>query len=171
MTRSFESTSESPSISEQSVLSFSPDWHEALADKFGEDQENASLKAALKAVMSGDVDTLKHMAPYAENSMSQDTQAAFRKALESAGFRVSIDSEAGADVIRTLFGNITIIPPGSNEGLSLTFHGSSGRPERDISKVEAVNVSQTGQVTESSVDNKQIEKQIQAIRNHVRKSR
>lgn len=182
MTRSLETVSESPAISEHSIVNISTlrqaqsqitEAVHNLTDTFGrylKSEEKTSLETALNAAVNGDIHTLNHMAPYARYGMTRATQAAFRKALEHAGFRATLDGEESGDeyTLGTLFGNITIIPPGSNEGLSLTFHGTAGRQNLPIYKVEAVNMSPVGQITSTSCDREQIAKQIQAICHHLR---
>ncbi len=115
-----------------------------LSDSFGKDldeKDRDDLNKAFKAALSGDVDSLKKMVPYAKNMMDFKATDAFVAGLKSIGYQVDTDGIAASSPYGERRGSITIVPPGSNEGLRLSYQQDEGRDAKPVYSVEAVTVS------------------------------
>lgn len=112
-----------------------------LMNQYGADltgDARQSLQKALTAAVTGDMDSLKTMVPYAPSMMALDAEAPFKKAMASIGYNV----ETGGGADRTPFGErhggMTISQVGKGDTIQLSYRRAEGPLAQDQFKVEAL---------------------------------
>lgn len=97
------------------------------------------LKEALDAVLAGDANGLKKMVPYSPESSSVEVQEAFKKVLESNGYKVNVNGWAEKRPDGARHGELSIIEPENDffgkRAMKLTYDKEAGPGARSVSSV------------------------------------
>jgi hypothetical protein len=102
--------------------------------------DRQSLQKALTAAISGDMNDLKTMVPYAPNMMAIDAQEPFKKAMASLGYKVDITGSADRTPFGERHGGMTITrSAGPNDtSICLSYDRNEGPLAQDRYKVEVL---------------------------------
>jgi hypothetical protein len=97
-----------------------------------------SLQQALTAAITGDMDSLKTMVPYAPNMMALEAEEPFKKAMASIGYKVEIGGGAERTPFGERHGGMIISRVGQSETIQLSYHRADGPLAQDQFKVEVL---------------------------------
>jgi hypothetical protein len=112
-----------------------------LMNQYGADvagDTRRSLQEALTAAITGDMNSLKTMVPYAPNMVALDADEPFKKAMASIGYKVEIGGGADRTPFGERHGSMLISRAGQSETIHLSYHRGEGPMAQDEFKVEVL---------------------------------
>ncbi len=112
-------------------------------DKVKKNADRRELEKAFTALATGDFTALSKTVYYAPNSLSIDAMDTFEEALEEMGFQVQTDGLAERSIDGGACGSLLLTPPGSDDGIRLSYNRSRGFEPIASYRVEGVSVSKS----------------------------
>jgi hypothetical protein len=111
-------------------------------------KELAPLKKALENTVAGNRDGLVNAVPCSSNSMGGKVQGTFESILTDAGFKVKSIGFEAKHIGGSKFGALTILPPGSDTGLKISYSKGEGENATGKSVFESVRINEHGKIIE-----------------------